>query len=160
LSDRQLYIRNTTMEKTQLIEDFITIWTNKCNMLPIQPYEFDTYKKLIDKLRKNAELTFEEKRTFVDLIELMADTIYAIDNCANKYGIDYYQETKKYDEPELNCCSNLINSLQSDMCYDSENKYDMAREEAYVSDNNSCVWCCEMPAEDGRTLCVVQGKIC
>ena len=57
----------------------------------------------------------------------MADTIYAINNCANKYGTtSYYQQTKMYDEPELNCCSNLLNNLESEIYWDLEDEYDIA----------------------------------
>lgn len=59
----------------------------------------------------------------------MADTIYTINNCADKYeskyGTNYYQQSKKYEEPELNCCSNLQNYLESEIYWDLENKYDL-----------------------------------
>ena len=45
----------------------------------------------------------------------MADTIYTINNYADKYGTTDYQKTKIYDELELNCCSNLLHNLESEM---------------------------------------------
>lgn len=49
----------------------------------------------------------------------MADTIYTINDCADKYeskyGTNYYQQSKKYEEPELNCCSNLLNYLETEI---------------------------------------------
>jgi len=60
----------------------------------------------------------------------MAELIYTINNCADKYETKYkttyYQQTKIYDEPELNCCSNLLNNLESEICWDLGNKYDIA----------------------------------
>ena len=89
----------------ELIEEILIIWNNYNNMLSIQANDFDK---------------------FIELIELMADTIYTINNCADKYGTTYYQQTKKYEEPELNCCSNLINYLESELYWDLENEYDNA----------------------------------
>jgi hypothetical protein len=67
---------------------------------------------------------------------MMADTIYTINNCADKYkpkyGTTYYQQTKTYEEPELNCCSNLLNNLESELCWDLENEYDIAVTEKYL----------------------------
>ena len=115
---------------TELVEEFINIWNNYCNMLSIQVYEFDQFIKIIDKLREKTKLETQEKKIFIELIELMADTIYTINNCADKYeskyGTTYYQQTKKYEEPELNCCSNLLNNLDTEICWDLENEYDQA----------------------------------
>ena len=101
---------------TELVQEFINIWINNCNMLSVQPNEFDKFIKIIDKLRKKNKLEIEEKKTFIELIELMADTIYTINNYADKYeskyGTNYYQQSKKYEESELNCCSNLLNYLE------------------------------------------------
>ena len=66
----------------------------------------------------------------------MAETIYGINNCADKYetkyGTTYYQQTKIYDEPELNCCSNLLNNLESEICWDLENEYDIEFTKQYL----------------------------
>ena len=113
------------LQITELIEEFINIWINNCNILSIQPPEFDKFIKIINKLRKKSKLEIEEKKTFIELIELMADTVYTINNCADKYGTNYYQQSKKYEEPELNCCSNLLNNLESEIYWDLENKYDL-----------------------------------
>ncbi len=115
------------MEKTRLIEDFIDVWTYNCNMLSLQPYEFDTFKKIIDKLRTKSELDIIEKRTYAELIALMAETI-------DNYHDDVYQS-------ELNCCYSLLNYLEMDISDTYENE-------------NLCIWCAEMPPEEGRTLCV------
>ena len=99
----------------QSIKDFLTIWNNYY-MLSIPSYEFDNFIIIIEKLRQKSKLEIQEKKKFVELIELIADTIYDINNCADKYeskyGTNYYQQTKKYEEPELNCCSYLINYLE------------------------------------------------
>jgi hypothetical protein len=115
---------------TELITEFINIWRDNCNMLSIQPYEFEKFVNIINKLRNASRLEIQDKNTFIELIELMAETIYTINNCADKYepkyGTTYYQQTKIYDEPELNCCSNLLNNLETEICYDLENEYDIA----------------------------------
>ena len=56
----------------------------------------------------------------------MADTIYTNNNCFDKYGITYYQQTKEYEEQELNYCSNILNHIESEIYWDLENKYDNA----------------------------------
>lgn len=111
---------------TELIEDFINIWNNNYIMLPIQDYEFGKFVKIINKLRKKSNFDIPEKKIFIELIEIMAETIYTINNCADKYETTYYQQTKIYDEPELNCCSNLLHYLETELSYDSEHNYDIA----------------------------------
>lgn len=121
---------------TELIEEFINIWDDNCNILSIQTNDFIKYVCVINKLRKKSELNIQEKQTFIDLISMMADTIYTINNCADKYktkyGTTYYQQTKTYEEPELNCCSNLLTNLESELCWDLENEYDIAVTEKYL----------------------------
>lgn len=111
---------------TELVEEFINIWNDNFNMLSIQPNELDPFIKIIDKLRKNIKLEIKEQKTFIQLIELMAETIYTINDCADKYeskyGTNYYQQSKKYEEPELNCCSNLLNYLETEIYGDLEDK--------------------------------------
>lgn len=110
----------------ELVEEFINIWNDNCNILSIQPYEFEKFVNVINKLRNKSKLDIQEKKIFIELIEIMAETIYTINNCADKYETTYYQQTKKYDEAELNCCSSLLNYLESEIYYDLENKYDIA----------------------------------
>ena len=121
----------------ELIEEFIIIWNNNSNMLSIQANDFDKFIIIINKLRQKNKLEIQDKKIFIELIELMADTIYTINNCADKYeskyGTTYYQQTKKYEEPELNCCSNLINYLESELCWDLENEYDIAFTKSLLS---------------------------
>jgi hypothetical protein len=105
---------------TELIEDFINIWNNNYIMLPVHDYEFGKFVKIINKLRKKSKLDISEKKIFIKLIEIMAETIYTINNCADKYENTYYQQTKIYDESELNCCSKLLNYLETELSYVSE----------------------------------------
>lgn len=108
------------------IKEFITIWDNYYNILPINVYEYDKYVNIIIKLRKECELEFKEKKIFIGLIEIMGDAIYIINNCADKYesnyGTSYYQQTKIYEEQELNCCSRLVNYLEEEIRH-QENEY-------------------------------------
>jgi len=101
---------------TELIEEFINIWNKNWNMISIQCCEFDKFIKIIDKLKKKSKLEIQEEKIFIELIELMAYTIYGINNCEDKYENSDYQQSKNYEEPELNCCSNLLNYLKSEMC--------------------------------------------
>lgn len=107
---------------TEFIEEFIIIWNNYNNVISIQPNEFDKFIKIINKLRQKSKLEIQEKYIFIELIEIMADTIY--NDYVNKYDSTYYQQTKKYEEPELNCCSELLNYLETEVCRDLENEYD------------------------------------
>ncbi len=80
----------------------------------------------INKLRENT-LDIQEKREFIKLIEYFADCIYA-----DKYGTTtYYQQSKKYKDRELNYCSNLLNYLESQLCWDLDNQYDEAFSSSY-----------------------------
>ena len=99
----------------EFIKEFINIWNEYSNVLSVQPPEFDMFLNVINKLRKEIKLDIKEKKIFICLVELMADTIYARNNCADKYEIKYgttnFDKSETYDEPELNCCSNLLNNL-------------------------------------------------
>ncbi len=117
---------------TEFIDEFINIWNNNCNMLSIQSCEFDKFVNFINNLRKKSRLDIQEKKIFIELIETMAETIYTINKYADKYGTTYYQQTKIYDEFELNCCSNLINYLESEISWDLENTYDIAFTKEYL----------------------------
>jgi hypothetical protein len=126
---------------TEFVEEFINIWNNNANMLSIQPYEFDNFVNIINKLRKKSRLDIQEKKIFIELIEIMAETIYEINNCDDKYetkyGTTYYQQTKIYDEPELNCCSKLLNNLESEICWELENEYDIEFTKQYLKNLES-----------------------
>ena len=115
---------------TELIKEFIIIWDNYNNMISIQENDFNKFIIIINKLRQKSKLVIQEKIIFIKLIELMADTIYEINNCSDKYeskyGTTYYQQTKKYEEPELNCCSDILNYIESEIYWDLENEYDVA----------------------------------
>ena len=128
----------TSEQMTELIEEFLRIWNNYFSIISIQPYEFDKFMIIIKKLRQKSKLEIQEKNIFIELIEIMGDTIYTINNCADKYeskyGTTYYQQTKKYEEPELNCCSNLLNYLETDLHRDMEDKYDIAFTTSLLSD--------------------------
>lgn len=114
----------------EFIDEFLIIWDNNLNMLSVQPNDFDKFMTIINKLRQKIELEIKEKQIFIELLEIMADTIYVINNCADKYeskyGTTYYQQTKEYEEPELNYCSNLLNYLESELDRNLENEYDIA----------------------------------
>jgi hypothetical protein len=120
----------------KVTEEFITIWNTYCHLLSVQS---DKFVLIIHKLTQNSTLSIQEKKIWIELIELMADTIYTIKNCADKYkskyGENYYRQTQKYDEPELNCCSNLLKILESDLFWDREDEYDIAFSKALLSDN-------------------------
>ncbi len=115
----------------ELIKEFLTIWDTYFNMISIQPNDFKKFIMFVIKLRQKSKLEIQEKKIFIELIELVADTVYTINNCADKYeskyGTTYYQQTKNYEEPELNTCSNLINYLESELCWDLENEYDIEK---------------------------------
>ena len=113
------------------VEEFLNIWINNSNKL--QPNEFDKFINIIYKLRNKSNLLYhrakhpknnhlrrldiEELHTFYELIELIAQTIYR-----NKYGNNNYQQSKKYEELELelNCCSYLQNIVVSEINWDIE----------------------------------------
>ena len=111
---------------TELIEEFINVWNDNCNMISIQQNDFNKFINVINKFKKKSCLDIQEKKIFIELIEMIADTIYIVDNCVDKYETTYYQQTKIYDEPELQCCSNLLNKLESEIAWDLENEYDKA----------------------------------
>lgn len=126
------------------IKEFIIIWNKYYNVLPINVFEFDKYVKIINKLRNRCVLEFKNKITYIELIdiiditifreliEVMADAIYTVENCSDKYSniyeMNYYQQTKIYDELELNCCSHLLNYLEQEAELYQINEYDKAFE--------------------------------
>ena len=117
------------MDMSLEMKEFITIWNNYFSILPINDYEYDKYVNIIIKLRKESELEFKEKKIFIELLEIMGNTIYTINNCADKYeskyGTTYYEQTKIYEEQELNYCSRLMNYLE-EIIRHSENEYNTA----------------------------------
>jgi len=44
---------------TELIEEFINIWNDNCNMLSILPNDFDKFINVINKLRKKSGLDIQ-----------------------------------------------------------------------------------------------------
>jgi hypothetical protein len=112
----------------EFIEEFISIWNTyyDANTLPIQATDYDKFIIIVNKVKQKGKLEIEDTQIFIELVELMADAIYTHHNCADKYDTTYYQQTKIYEEPELNCCSNLLRHLESDLCWSLENKYDIA----------------------------------
>jgi hypothetical protein len=109
------------LEMKELMKEFITIWNKYLNILSLNCYEFDKYVNIINKIINECELELEIKdiKIFIELIEIMGDSIYILNNCPDKYeskyGITYYDKTKIYEEQELNCCSRLINYLEEDI---------------------------------------------
>ena len=100
---------NISQESQEMKEmkEFITIWDNYYCVLPINDYEYDKYVKIIIKLRKESELELKEIKIFIELIEILTDTIT---NYADESN-DGTQQTKIYEQ-ELNCCSRLILLLE------------------------------------------------
>lgn len=112
------------------MEQFITLWNDYRAVLPINEYEFDKYMKIITKLRNQDEFDIQDKQVFIELIDIMAETIYTTNSCADKYetkyGTTYYQQTRVYEEPELNYCSELLTKIQNEIMRDIEDGYDKA----------------------------------
>ena len=91
---------------------FNTIWRTYYTRLPVNDNEFDKYMKIITKIRKNNFEFSTCKSDFIELIEIMSETIY---NC--KYPDDVvdecYDENNDYScDRELNCCYNLKNLVK------------------------------------------------
>ena len=108
------------------IKEFIEIWNNYYHILSIDNCEFDTYNNIINKLKEGKDLKYDDKIMFLELINIMAEKIYL-----SKYKTNYYCETKKYKEPELNCCSYLINFLHQQIIFHHDNEYDKAFTQKY-----------------------------
>ncbi len=129
-SDKQI----AELEREALIAEFIAYLMNRRSTDPVYQNQFDTYfdtyKPLIDRLINKTELDIHGKRIFIELIDYVADAIWTTDNYADKYGTTHHQQTKIYDEPELNLCSKLLNNLDSELIYDLENAYDIAYEKS------------------------------
>lgn len=103
------------------IKEFILVWNKYFNALPINEHEFDKYVKIIHKLRKETELNFAETHVLLELCELMAESIFIVEQCADKYEMDYYQQTRVYDESELNSCSCVITFLKDYISWEQLN---------------------------------------
>lgn len=106
------------------IKEFIMVWNKYFTAIPVNEFEFTQYIKIINKLRNEVELDFAETLLFLELCELMADSIFTVEQCDAKYEMDYYKHTRTYDEAELNCCSRLINLLENYVHWEQQNAYD------------------------------------
>lgn len=105
------------------ITKLITLLNNYYSVLPIN--ELKNHTTIINELRlKNLDVNKIKKTELLQLVEVIADTIYTEKKCVDKYHIDYYQQTKIYDEPELNYCSDFMTYLQHEIEWDNENAYD------------------------------------
>lgn len=128
----------------ELAEEFINIWNKNFNILSVNEYEFDKYVNVINKLRKKCKLEIEDKKVFIDLVEYMADSFYIV-NCADKYenkykeNENYYRQSEKYEESELNCCSNILNHLQSEILWNLENDFQNALDMEMSKNVGNCL---------------------
>lgn len=127
---------NTDMDISLQSKEFINIWNKYYTMIHVNEYDFRKYTIIIDKLRKEIELkTIDDKKTFIELIETMAYTIYTVENFAYKYGLSYYKQTKIYDEPELNYCSKLIFILENAIERELIDNYDIEFTNQFLEEN-------------------------
>jgi hypothetical protein len=111
------------------ITDFVTIWDEYATLLPVNPYIYDIYVKIIIKLRNNdTNFNIEENKNFCELVELMAEVIYNDKIFTNIYceNDDYYKQTKIYNEPQLDYCSHLLTHLEKDIMRYMKDQYDEA----------------------------------
>ena len=89
------------------MKKFEKIWFNYMDILPIMPYEFYIYLKIINKMRENGfNFGEEDKKIFINLLELILDAIYRYRN----YD-DTDEEIITYDE-EFACCFRIIKRLK------------------------------------------------
>ena len=109
-----------------LIGDFITIWNNYYSELSVRMDNFEKYNAIIEKVKQKSKLVIKDKVLLIELIEGVSDIIYTINNYINKYKIDYVRPTKKYDEPELICCTTLQLILECELDNELEDIYDDA----------------------------------
>ncbi len=85
------------------LQEFINIWLKYYNYIPAEPLVFDIYHNILNKI-KNGEIDFyEEKENFQQLLE---DIVCAI------YNKKHYDEDKKYNDKELDCCSRIKKYLE------------------------------------------------
>jgi hypothetical protein len=105
---------NMNTEELNALKGFVTLWDSYCTRLPVNDIDFESYLKIINKLR-NDDMVFseiKEKQIFIVLIEIMSETIYNEET-------DF--EKKKY-------CSGILNLLEEYAMREEENSYDKAFE--------------------------------
>lgn len=104
----------------------------------MNPIDFDKYIQIINKLC-NYDIVFgiTEKIIFCELVEIIADTIWTVEKYTDKYPRKYYQQTKKYDQVDLDCCSSILDFLQNEIIRDNEDAYDDVVQKKFIEENNN-----------------------
>ena len=70
------------METERYFKNLEGMWVYYFSCLPIEPYEYDIYGKIIDKIRKNnLDFTEEDKNNILELINIL---IFECDYCEIK----------------------------------------------------------------------------
>ena len=97
-------------EELQALKGFVTLWDSYCTRLPVNDIDFESYLKIINKLRNDNVVFSEikEKQIFIVLIEIMSETIYNEESDLEK---------KKY-------CSGILKLLEEYAMREEENSYD------------------------------------
>ncbi len=88
------------------LKPIIALWDNYYNVINLGGCDIDSHSKTICKLQ-NGDFNFKEikeKYKLVQLIEIIAVTIYN-----KKNYVDKYNTNKIYNDEELNYCSRIIN---------------------------------------------------
>ena len=122
------------------ITQFITIWNMDYDLIDESR---ERYMDFMLKLKGEPEITLElkDKILLLEVVDELAYNIYMQNYYADKYedihGTTYYQSTKIYDEPELNCCSRIINYLENDIEKSLEDAYDEAVTNKWIKYKNN-----------------------
>lgn len=105
---------NFQIEILQHLKEFDEIWINYCNILPVQANEFDFYVKVIIKIRNDdINFSYEDKKIFLELIELISECIYRYRKYNDKFNKEEY--AKENIETELKCCNVIKKYLELDL---------------------------------------------
>ena len=99
------------MELFLQIKEFITIWDKYVNVFV--NLQNEEYVSIINKLKEEKILEFEEKRKLVDIIINISDAIYERNP---EKPINQKEINKIYEEhSELKCCCNLRDYLEKEI---------------------------------------------
>jgi hypothetical protein len=94
-------------------EDFIefeTIWNKYFTIITTDWYDFDYYCIIVQKIREGDFNFVQYKDTFIELTDIIADTIYHYKKLDKVFN-EKFNNKKEYSDTELNCCYHVKKNL-------------------------------------------------
>lgn len=92
------HLKMSKNEISNKFKEFELIWNKYYLIIPYETYEFDNYMKIITKIRNNDMNFNDDKKVFLDLLEITSHAIY---NDNYEYHEKRYNKDIEYENDEL-----------------------------------------------------------